>query len=231
MATNNLIQGIGINDLDYQIGKSRYEKVNGKLKLVDSWFCPYYKTWSHMFDRAYAERYSIKESTYFGVTVCENWVYASSFVGWMKNQVWQGLELDKDILIPGNKIYSPDTCRFVPKVINAMVSGLKQGVQELPMGVHRRVYVGKRKTSVDYSSHCRSIFFPEGRSDGFFKTVEDAHKHWQENKAKAFELAVEWWYTDPKYMYSYQQDVADSLLGRASKLKEDANLGVTTKWL
>lgn len=99
MATNNLIKGVGINDLDYQVGRNTYEKVNGRFKVIDSWFCPYYKTWSHMFDRAYADRYSTVESSYFGVTVCEEWVYASVFVGWMKSQVWQGLELDKGKLI------------------------------------------------------------------------------------------------------------------------------------
>lgn len=42
--------------------------------------------------------------------------------------------LDKDILVAGNKIYSPETCLFVPNRINSLlIRGVKTG--PLPLGV------------------------------------------------------------------------------------------------
>jgi len=224
-----IVHGVGINDLDYQYCKTTYQEVNGKVKAVDMWKCPYYVAWGHMMDRAYAKRYSVETSSYFGVHTCEDWLYASKFVEWMNTQVWQGLELDKDILVQGNKIYSPETCSFVPKVINLLLIRSVQKDRDLPTGVCLRVYKGKKKTSIDYAVNCSSVFLPSGQVSGFFKTKEEAHRFWQVNKARAIEQAVEWWYTDPKYMYSYQENVADSLLARASRLKNEASMGVITR--
>jgi hypothetical protein len=42
----------------------------------------------------------------------------SRFIAWAKTKDWEGKQLDKDILIPGNKHYSPDACMFVDPLIN-----------------------------------------------------------------------------------------------------------------
>ena len=44
-----------------------------------------------------------------------------NFRMWMEKQDWEGLFLDKDIIVKGNKCYSPDTCIFVTRQVNSIL--------------------------------------------------------------------------------------------------------------
>jgi hypothetical protein len=48
-------------------------------------------------------------------------LYATAFKKWMEQQDWDGKCLDKDIIAPGSKLYSPETCAFVLKATNLFV--------------------------------------------------------------------------------------------------------------
>lgn len=78
-----------------------------------------YSLWSHMLLRCYGNRVY---KSYKDVTVCEEWHNFQNFGDWVnKNyntETMLGWELDKDILVKGNKVYSPETCCFVPLEIN-----------------------------------------------------------------------------------------------------------------
>ena len=54
----------------------------------------------------------------------------------MESQEWEGKQLDKDIVIPGNKVYSPDACIFVDKRINNLMTS--RNSRALPIGIHFR---------------------------------------------------------------------------------------------
>ena len=117
-----LVYGVGINDADYatQIKKTiGYENGKQKQKLI--WSCHFYEKWKSMLERCYSERFKIKFPTYKDCTVCEEWLTFSNFKSWMEEQDWQGKELDKDLLVVGNKIYSPQTCCFLTKMINTFI--------------------------------------------------------------------------------------------------------------
>jgi hypothetical protein len=77
-----------------------------------------YKVWSGMLERCYSEKYHIKKPTYKDCSVDERWHNFQVFAEWHKKNYKEGFELDKDILVKGNKIYSPETCCFVPQKIN-----------------------------------------------------------------------------------------------------------------
>lgn len=110
-----LVQGVGINDASYPVRpKSSRDKP-----------CPYYMRWSDMLKRCYSEQFRKQRPTYEQCTVCDEWVYFTNFKQWMKNQEWEGNQLDKDILILDNKVYSPETCLFVPLSVNNFFKGLK----------------------------------------------------------------------------------------------------------
>ncbi len=58
---------------------------------------------------------------YANVEVCEEWHDRAVFTKWMKSREWEDCELDKDLLEPGNKVYSPHTCCFIPGSINSLI--------------------------------------------------------------------------------------------------------------
>jgi hypothetical protein len=61
--------------------------------------------------------------TYEGCAVCEEWqISKQAFLEWIFKNYYEvdneRMELDKDILVKGNRVYSPSTCCFVPHSIN-----------------------------------------------------------------------------------------------------------------
>lgn len=120
------IYGIGINDADYQV----YLNINGKRIT-----CPYYKKWTSMLARCYSVKTQKMYPTYAECTVCDEWLVFSEFKLWMKTQDWRGKVLDKDVLIQGNKVYSPIGCLFISNEINNLINGCKSKESALPQGV------------------------------------------------------------------------------------------------
>lgn len=96
--------------------------------------------WRGMLKRCFSEDAHIKTPTYVDVTVCDGWFSFANFLEWVNKEVDykgkpEGLQLDKDIIVKGNKIYSPHTCCFVPPQINSLfcATGAKRG--KYPIGV------------------------------------------------------------------------------------------------
>lgn len=123
---NKLVYGVGSNDADYAVESI----INGKKV-----YCYFYNTWRHMLARCYSDNFLLKCPTYAGCSVAEEWLTFSNFKAWMEKQDWQGKQLDKDILAPDNKHYSPDTCIFIDQATNKLLtnSGATRG--KYPQGV------------------------------------------------------------------------------------------------
>ena len=97
-----------------------------------------YKTWVGMLERCYSPKYHLKEPPYLKCIVCAEWRYFSKFKEWFEdsaNGYQEGYELDKDILVKGNKVYSPNTCCFVPQELNKLLMLRKSKRGKLPIGV------------------------------------------------------------------------------------------------
>lgn len=81
-----------------------------------------YKTWVGVLDRCYSEKLHGIHPTYTDCIADTTWHNYQVFAKWYEEnynpEIMQGWQLDKDILIKGNKIYSPETCCFVPSQIN-----------------------------------------------------------------------------------------------------------------
>lgn len=125
-AKRGLIYGIAVNDADY-VTQAR---VNGKRTI-----CPFYSRWKNMLDRCYSANYHERLPTYIGCTVCSEWLSFSNFKLWMQTKDWQDKHLDKDLLIQGNKIYSPETCLFVSGDINSLLLDNGRVRGDYPLGV------------------------------------------------------------------------------------------------
>ena len=88
-----------------------------------------YTTWQDMLARCYDKKVHAKQPTYIGCKVDPQWHNFQEFAEWCQ---WQkGFEkewrLDKDLLYPTNKIYSPETCVFLPNEINASLNFKRTG--------------------------------------------------------------------------------------------------------
>lgn len=96
-----------------------------------------YRCWRSMMERCYSERYQQQKPTYGECSVDTQWANFQEFAEWCQWQVGfdKGWHLDKDILIKGNKIYSPDACVFVPNEVNCVINMQKSTRGLLPVGV------------------------------------------------------------------------------------------------
>jgi hypothetical protein len=113
--------------------------------------------------------------TYVGCSVSPDWLRFSMFLAWMQRQDWQGKQLDKDILIPGNKIYSPDTCVFVPSALNMFLVDTGKTRGDWPLGVSETRRGRFRAT-------CRNPFTGKTEWLGQFNDPEEAHQSWRARK-------------------------------------------------
>ncbi|CAL9958547.1 HNH endonuclease [Vibrio phage D249] len=95
------------------LGEGKYStRASGRPSTV-------YNVWRHMIRRCYDPATQRKHPTYVGCLVTEEWHSYQNFAKWYDdNNVMDGLELDKDIKVPGNKLYSPETCMLVTKQQN-----------------------------------------------------------------------------------------------------------------
>ena len=109
-ALKRKIHGVGINDIP---GSAKQAKQSPYRRH-------YYTVWRNVLKRCYSPLLQAKQPTYIGCTVDPRWHYLSNFKQWYEEQGdVTGKQLDKDIISPGNKVYGPDTCFFVPFRLNA----------------------------------------------------------------------------------------------------------------
>ena len=175
--TKRLVYGYGINDLDEPI------KVNGRhLK--------FYSTWRDMIRRCYSKKCQAKQPTYRGCLVCPDWLSLSNFKEWFNINYREGMELDKDILIQGNKVYCPEACSFVPRYINSLLcdSGAIRG--DYPLGVVAMKPSPKTgRINATYEARCCDGHGK--RITKVFKTIPEARQWYVTTKKKvANEQAV-----------------------------------------
>ena len=139
-----------------------------------------YKTWADMLKRCYRTKYKDMYPSYHKIaTVCDEWHCYQVFAEWYENNkynVEERLHLDKDILIPGNKIYSPETCVLVPQRINMLFMN-KLNKRGLPNGIlaHKKGY------SVRYNEE----------KLGTYKTLEEAYRVYANKKEETIKQTAE----------------------------------------
>lgn len=116
------------------IGKGKYKSSIKKKRTR----C--YSIWANMLQRCYDPYYINKRLTYKDVFVCEEWLCFQNFAEWYYKNVYncnnERMCLDKDILVKGNKLYSPETCILVPERINMLFVKCDNIRGQYPIGVH-----------------------------------------------------------------------------------------------
>lgn len=133
-----------------------------------------YKCWSNMLRRCYGISTQAKQPCYIGCSVCSEWLIYSDFKSWYDEYYVDGFALDKDLLVKGNKIYSPDTCVFVPQALNNLFNDHAANRGLYPKGVFINKQLGR------YQARCGTSSGP--KSLGHHVTPEAASKAYQRFK-------------------------------------------------
>lgn len=171
MKTRNktkLIYGVGINDADYLIYLT--EMVAGVQKNI--WVCPFYILWKNMLRRCY----SGKDANYLDCMVADEWLSFLSFKKWVSRHDWEGMQLDKDILFPGNRVYGPEFCVFVTSQLNTFLLDCRSSRGKWPVGVCWASREGK------FLAQCSNPFAGGGKFLGYFECPNAAHEAWRSRK-------------------------------------------------
>lgn len=152
-----------------------------------------------MIKRCYSPKYQSGNMTYDGCSVCKEWLTFSNFKRWMEAQDWQGKELDKDILVKGNKIYSPETCVFVSGNVNSFVieKPMKNGGFKTGVSFH----ISNKR----FQAQCRNPFTGKIEHIGYFDNEDGAHSAWKKRKMELAQMIA---------MEQSDKRVSDALLSR-----------------
>ena len=111
-----------------------------------------FSVWKEMLRRCYDVKFLENNETYIGCSVSEFFRYYDNFHQWCIKQIGfgsKGFELDKDLLSGANKIYSEDTCCFLPKEINSCLRGFKSKSIKTGVQYHTRDKIYQTKGFVE----------------------------------------------------------------------------------
>ena len=148
-----------------------------------------YGLWQNMLTRCYNDTYKNKQPTYIGCEVSNNFKNYEYFYEWCQNQIGfnnEGWQLDKDLLVKGNKVYSEDTCVFLPKEINSVLTKSTATRGEHLIGVcwnkKGKAFVARARKNKGKQEHL-----------GFFNTEIEAFNAYKQAKEYYLkELANKW---------------------------------------
>ena len=125
---------------------------------------PEFYRWTNMIQRCYNKKIHKYKPYYKDKSVCEEWLNFANFRIWYREHIIEGakVDLDKDILCQGNKVYSPETCVFVEHYINTVFED---------RGTKRRIVENKEKQYETYMT-----VLNKNISFGTFNIKEEAEK-------------------------------------------------------
>ena len=190
------VRGIGI------IGNKYHVSIN-RQRVKE------YATWYSMLQRCFDEKYKEKNPAYMDVTCCEEWLLYENFYEWLHEQdnfdKWfnnYGWTIDKDILVKGNKVYSPDVCCLVPRYVNSLFTNAKNIRGDLPVGMTK--------------SHNKFRCTVEKYKNKTFLTVNEAFLFYKNYKEETIKKVAELEYAKSnitkecyKAMMNYQVEIDD----------------------
>ena len=149
-----------------------------------------YVLWKHMLQRCYSDDFKKERPTYEGCQVSENFKSYEYFYEWCHEQVGfgnEGFHLDKDLLVKGNKVYSENTCVFIPQEVNTLLvkSTALRGKHLIGVSWNKKdkAFVAKARKNKGKSEHL-GIFKTEIEAFNAYKQAKEAFVKEQADKWK-----------------------------------------------
>jgi hypothetical protein len=200
------------NPFDRSIFGVGYLGTGKYMAYINRIATPQYASWKHMLERCYDDKLHKKFSTYKNCKVVEEWHNFQNFAAWYDQNYYnvegERMHLDKDILHKGNKIYSPETCVFVPNSINTLFTKRDSARGDTPIGV---TYV---KRDNIYAARCMNGKGKGRKSLGSHSTPEEAFYAYKSYKEQLIKhIAEEYKEFIPHKLYqamiTYKVEITD----------------------
>lgn len=126
------------------------------------------KLWLGMIQRCYEEGCAERFPAYAGCSVVPEWHNLQNFKVWVIKQMnlgfyQQGWELDKDLLVHGNKVYGPENCVFLPGRLNQLQQVKKNSQYNYLPGVNFDKQKNKFKAEVNFDG--KRYYLPRKESE------------------------------------------------------------------
>ena len=152
------VHGVGCVDVPFQT-------------CVGGVLCWQYQLWRWLLKRCFCDKFKGRNPTYMDVTCCDEWFSFANFLEWVNKEVGysgkpDGMQLDKDLIVEGNKTYSPETCSFVPRAVNNLLTSRGSVRGKYPVGVYFDNCNGGFNVQVNHCGVRQNL--------GLFKTPEEA---------------------------------------------------------
>ena len=169
-----------------------------------------YDLWHSMLERCYSDIYKNKQPTYKDCKCSENFKSYEYFYEWCNKQIGfsnQSWQLDKDLLIKGNKVYSEDSCVFIPQEVNTLLTKRTTSRGEHLIGVY---------WSKTANAFVAQVSKNKGKREhlGLFKTELEAFNVYKQAKESFIKEQANKWQSqiDPRAyeaLMNYQVEIDD----------------------
>ncbi len=162
-----------------------------------------YSIWNGIRQRCYNENIRSINPTYKNVEMSDNFKLYSYFKDWCGSQIGfdqEGWELDKDLLSKGCKIYSEDTCVFVPAEINCALPSSKKVRGSFPQGVIYNCTKTRYRARIQRGDEWESLGTYDTSEEAFYayKPVKESHikslsEKWKDKiDTRVYEALMNW---------------------------------------
>lgn len=221
MSSNNgTVWGWGVNDANYPVAVRPDPSIRGKSDT-----CLYYARWNTMIGRVR----SGKKPTYIGCSINDHFRHFMEYREWcisngLSYSNRKYVEIDKDILIPGNREYSKEGCSLVTGELNRILHTCDSKRGDYLLGVKLDSRSSEKKYIVTVSKKSKTQYV------GVYRKEEDAHKSWQIAKAEHIDSVLAEYQTQSELLgIVYREDVVASMYKRSSTLRDYAESGKITE--
>lgn len=160
-----------------------------------------YGRWVNILTRCYSAAYHRKQPTYIGCIVSEEWLNYQNFAKWFEENYIEGFDIDKDLLIQGNRVYSKQTCRFIPRQINSLLISNSKSRGLYPIGVSKYKNLENRyKAHICIDNVVKNLGYFDTPQEAFlcYKTAKEENikrvaSKWKEQiDPQIYQKLIEW---------------------------------------
>lgn len=176
-----------------------------------------YKIWHGILQRCYDKKTQLKQPTYKGCIVSDDWKIYENFYEWIHKQdnykQWSNgnkWTIDKDIISKGNKIYSEQYCCLVPENVNGLFTKRQNDRGLYPIGVYYY------KSGNCYRAQCMNPFINNRVLIGSYTNPLDAFNAYKNYKEDLIKVIAQQEYEKGnitercyKSMMNYEVEITD----------------------